>query len=501
MVQRLSPEQRRLLQTLYYKQGNFVGQKRLFALAKQRCSDFSKRCKHSETRSGPRECSKRSESNKRSEPSKRSESSERIERNERDLGECGDGHLPQGPQSRQVLAWLKDQEVYQLTLRQRRVKDYRPIGHIATKVGRVFQMDYTDFQSFGRSKGILVAVDVLSKKMYTKATVRNTQKNVIRMIETQLPPTIKILMTDNGSEFTGGHIQAWLKARGIKHLRGKPSVPQSQGIVERANQTIKSMLFKYMQAYGTRDWPRILKQITNNYNETVHSVIMMRPNDVTDSNAVAVARLLRRKTPMFKEPKPYFNVGDTVRLKLPKDKDKFAKGYTQTFSSELYTITKVKLLHGVYTYKVEGKQGAYYRHDIQKIVKVETNPFLIQTDERRRRSSRSRSKRNLRLRPPVRRRRRSSVRKHRQRRPRKQSRKLPRKPPRKPPRKLPQKPLPRLFEIDKFIDENENQFKVLWKGYPKSKATWEPKQQLRADLGVTKFDILVQTLYDSKNTQ
>ena len=380
---------------------------------------------------------------------------------------------------------MKDQEVYQLTLRQRRVKDYRPIGHIATKVGRVFQMDYTDFQSFGRSKGILVAVDVLSKKMYTKATVHNTQKNAIRMIETQLPPTIKILMTDNGSEFTGGHIQAWLKARGIKHLRGKPSVPQSQGIVERANQTIKSMLFKYMQAYGTRDWPRILKQITNNYNETVHSVIMMRPNDVSDSNAVAVAALLRHKTPMFKEPKPYFNVGDTVRLKLPKDKDKFAKGYTQTFSSELYTITKVKLLHGVYTYKVEGKQGAYYRHDIQKIVKVETNPFLIQTDERRRRSSRSRSKRNLRLRPPVRRRRRSSVRKHRQRRP----------------RKPPRKPLPRLFEIDKFIDENENQFKVLWKGYPKSKATWEPKQQLLEDLGVTKFDILVQTLYDSKNTQ
>ncbi len=105
MSKELSKQQKRMLQVLYYQDGNFIGQKRLFELTKEAVKEL------------------------------------KIKPIE----------------SRQVLAWLKKQEVYQLSLRQRKVKNYRPIGHLAFKEGRVFQMDFTETKKVRNFIGILVA--------------------------------------------------------------------------------------------------------------------------------------------------------------------------------------------------------------------------------------------------------------------------------------------------------------------------------------------------------
>ena len=58
------------------------------------------------------------------------------------------------------------------------------------------------------------------------------------------PP--QILQTDNGKEFVNKDVKHYLEMFNIKHVRGAPYHPQSQGSVERANGHVKNMLRKYI---------------------------------------------------------------------------------------------------------------------------------------------------------------------------------------------------------------------------------------------------------------
>lgn len=339
MNKELTTPQKRLLQKLYYREGNLVGQKRLFQLSKKATQDL--------------------------------------------------GITP--IESRQVLVWLKNQEVHQLMRRQRRVKTYRPIVG-ALKVGRIFQMDFTYMtkprtelptSKPKKASGILVAVDVLSKKIYTKAIKTDVaSRHVVQMLKDQIPKTIKVLLSDNGSEFQK-ETKTYLKEHKIKHITGRANVPFSQGLVERCNMTIKTLLYKWMKANNdTKDWSRGLPIITKNYNNTFNRIIMMTPNEVNDTNAKEVGQRLRDNYPSYQANTPAYKVGDRVRLRIDKIKDKFSKGYTQNWTNETYKIKKVKLLKGVYTYKVEGKPKPYYKNDLVLANIVEKNPYIKEVPKR-----------------------------------------------------------------------------------------------------------------------
>ena len=48
------------------------------------------------------------------------------------------------------------------------------------------------------------------------------------------------LLSDNGSSYIAGDLAEWLEDRGIKHIRGAPFHPQTQGKIERWHQTLKN---------------------------------------------------------------------------------------------------------------------------------------------------------------------------------------------------------------------------------------------------------------------
>ena len=50
------------------------------------------------------------------------------------------------------------------------------------------------------------------------------------------------LLSDNGSSYIAGELAAWLEDRGIKHVRGAPNHPQTQGKIERWHQTLKNRI-------------------------------------------------------------------------------------------------------------------------------------------------------------------------------------------------------------------------------------------------------------------
>ena len=76
-----------------------------------------------------------------------------------------------------------------------------------------------------------------------------------------------------------------------------------------------------------------LDDIVNKYNNKCHRTIKMKPLDVKDNTYIDFKKEVNDKDPKFK-------VGDHVRIS--KCKNIFAKGYTPTWSEELFIIKNVK---------------------------------------------------------------------------------------------------------------------------------------------------------------
>ena len=76
-----------------------------------------------------------------------------------------------------------------------------------------------------------------------------------------------------------------------------------------------------------------LHDIVNEYNNTYHRTIRMKPVDVKDNIYIDSSKKCNDKDPKFK-------VGDHVRIS--KYKNSFAKGYNPSWSEEVFVIKNVK---------------------------------------------------------------------------------------------------------------------------------------------------------------
>ena len=77
----------------------------------------------------------------------------------------------------------------------------------------------------------------------------------------------------------------------------------------------------------------VLDDIVNQYNNTVHKTIKIKPIDFTDDSYADYNEDFNKKDPKFK-------IGDHVRIS--KYKNIFAKGYTPNSSEEVFVVSKIK---------------------------------------------------------------------------------------------------------------------------------------------------------------
>ncbi|KAJ9529172.1 hypothetical protein QJQ45_007848 [Haematococcus lacustris] len=70
-------------------------------------------------------------------------------------------------------------------------------------------------------------------------------------LQRQSGHTVKALRTDRGGEFTGGELQAWLRAEGVIHQQTAPYSPEMNGSAERINRTLEECVRAMTQAAGT----------------------------------------------------------------------------------------------------------------------------------------------------------------------------------------------------------------------------------------------------------
>ena len=132
-------------------------------------------------------------------------------------------------------------------------------------------------------------------------------------------------------------------------------------LAERFIRTLKNKFFKHMTAISKSVYFDVLDDIVNKYNNTVHRTIKMKPIEVTDDSYVEYDEDFIKKNPKFK-------VGDHVRIS--KNKNIFAKGYTPNWSEEVFVISKIKnTVPWSYTISdLNGEEiiGSFYEKELQK---------------------------------------------------------------------------------------------------------------------------------------
>ena len=104
-------------------------------------------------------------------------------------------------------------------------------------------------------------------------------------------------------------------------------------IAERFIKNLKNKMYKHMTTIGKNVYFNDLDDIVKKYNNTVHSSIKMKPKDVTDDSFVEYSEQANKRDPKFK-------VGDNTRIS--KYKSIFAKGYTPSWSEEVFVVNNVQ---------------------------------------------------------------------------------------------------------------------------------------------------------------
>ena len=115
------------------------------------------------------------------------------------------------------------------------------------------------------------------------------------------------------------------------HTEGKSVVPE---IFFRA---LKNKIYKYMTSISKNVYIDKLDDIVNEYNNTYHRTIKIKPIDANDNPYINFGKEVNDTDPKFK-------VGDHARIS--KYKNIFTKGYTPNWSEEVFAIKRKIQFHG-----------------------------------------------------------------------------------------------------------------------------------------------------------
>ena len=230
----------------------------------------------------------------------------------------------------------------------------------------IWGADLADMQLIRKSnKGfrfLLCVIDIFSKYAWvlpSKDKKGVTITNVFQRILNNSTRKTNRTWVAKSSEFYNSSFKKWLKDNNIEiystHNEGKSVVAE---IFIRA---LKTKIYKCMTAISQNVYIDKLDNIVNEYNNTYHRTIKMKPVDVKDNTCIDFKKEVNDKDPKIK-------VGDHVRIS--KYKNIFAKGYAPNQLEEAFAIKKVKNTVP-WTYVIndlngEETIGTFYEKDLEK---------------------------------------------------------------------------------------------------------------------------------------
>ena len=237
--------------------------------------------------------------------------------------------------------------------------------HAAFK-DNIWGVNLADMQLLSKyNKGtrfLLCVIDIFSKYVWVVPLKDKKGISIVKAFQIILKQSNKKpnkTWVDKGSEFYNAYFKKWLLDNNIvmysTHNEGKSVV------AERFIRTLKSKIYKYMTSISKNVYIDKLDDIVDEYNNTYHTTIKMKPIDVKDNTYINADKEINNKDPKFK-------VGDHVRIS--KYKNIFAKEYRPNWSEEVFVIKNVKNTVP-WTYvsnDLNGEEitGTFYEKELQK---------------------------------------------------------------------------------------------------------------------------------------
>jgi hypothetical protein len=142
-------------------------------------------------------------------------------------------------------------------------------------------------------------------------------------------------------------------------------------IAERFIRTLKQRLYRYFTFSKEKNYINVLDKVINNYNNSYHGSIKMKPSEVNKKNEKKVyENLYGNNEDIINNFIHYsFNIGDYVRRVV--QKNLFEKGYTQNWTSEIYIVSMI-IPTNPPTYNIKSTDNVtinqfFYKEQLQKV--------------------------------------------------------------------------------------------------------------------------------------
>ena len=246
------------------------------------------------------------------------------------------------------------------------IKKFEKIKVHAAFKDNIWGADLADMQLLNKyNKGtrfLLCVIDIFSKYAWVVPLKYKKGVSIVAAFQSILKQSNRKpnkIWVDKGSEFYNAFFKKWLQDNDI--VMYSTNNEGKSVVAERFIRTLKSKIYKYMISISKNVYIDKLDDIVNEYNNTYHTTIKMKPIDVKDNTYINTNKETHDKDPKFK-------VGDCVRIS--KYKNIFAKGYTPNCSEEVFVIKKVKNTVP-WTYVIndlngEEIMGTFYGKELQK---------------------------------------------------------------------------------------------------------------------------------------
>lgn len=286
-----------------------------------------------------------------------------------------------------------DLEQYAKELHARATKPRKFRQVIADYKDQTWAVDLMDWASWDSdpkyatsgSKFIFCAIDLFTRYAFCRPMPDKTAASCWAALDDIMKETDRrpqeSIWCDQGKEFESV-FKKNCKSMGVSiyHTYG----PHKAATVERFNQTLGRMLWHQFTAKQTRNWPLLLQDVVDVYNNRKHTAIGMSPDKASNlSKSAAAALWTRQYGRIVPNAKPKFEIGDTVRIS--RTRGYFEKSYVASWTGETFTIRDIKRgpvpMYYLRDYSGEDIMGGFYSEELQKVAQslIDSDQFLIES--------------------------------------------------------------------------------------------------------------------------
>ena len=258
---------------------------------------------------------------------------------------------------------------------------------------------------------LLTAVDAFSRVAMVKPLKNKRADTVLDALKLMLSGENKCraVRTDFGAEFKNAKCKAFFKANNIKHFFAH--APLKAQIVERFNQTLKQLIYRYLHNRNTYRYIDKLAALVSSYNSRPHrSLGTLSPSQVTKDNEISLrnemyvnrpySKTLRRrrrcvttrsgdtiscrskeKNQLRSAARFKLKRGDLVRVSY--NRRTFERSFYQRFSEEVFRVHQRILRDNIPVYLLADLKGGvisgyFYGPELQRVSQVDDKLFKVE---------------------------------------------------------------------------------------------------------------------------